>query len=43
MKITNEKIDQLAHLARLEFDPNEQMKIKADLENIIKRGEYRWY
>jgi aspartyl-tRNA(Asn)/glutamyl-tRNA(Gln) amidotransferase subunit C len=35
MKITNEKIDQLAHLARLEFDPNEQMKIKADLENIL--------
>ena len=35
MKITNEKIDQLAHLARLELDPNEQMKIKADLENIL--------
>ena len=25
----------MAHLARLEFDPNEQMKIKADLENIL--------
>jgi aspartyl-tRNA(Asn)/glutamyl-tRNA(Gln) amidotransferase subunit C len=35
MKITNEKIDQLAHLSRLEFDSNEQMKIKADLENIL--------
>lgn len=35
MKITNEKIDQLAHLSRLEFDQNEQAKIKADLENIL--------
>jgi aspartyl-tRNA(Asn)/glutamyl-tRNA(Gln) amidotransferase subunit C len=35
MKITNEKIDQLAHLSRLEFNSNEQMKIKADLENIL--------
>jgi aspartyl-tRNA(Asn)/glutamyl-tRNA(Gln) amidotransferase subunit C len=35
MKITNEKIDQLAHLSRLEFDLNEQAKIKTDLENIL--------
>ncbi len=35
MKITNEKIDQLAHLSRLEFDQNEQAKIKTDLENIL--------
>ena len=35
MKITNEKIDQLAHLSRLEFDSNEQAKIKTDLENIL--------
>jgi len=35
MKITNEKIDQLAHLSRLEFDTNEQEKIKTDLENIL--------
>jgi aspartyl-tRNA(Asn)/glutamyl-tRNA(Gln) amidotransferase subunit C len=35
MKITNDKIDQLAHLSRLEFDQNEQAKIKTDLENIL--------
>jgi aspartyl-tRNA(Asn)/glutamyl-tRNA(Gln) amidotransferase subunit C len=35
MKITNEKIDQLAHLSRLEFDQNELLKIKNDLENIL--------
>jgi aspartyl-tRNA(Asn)/glutamyl-tRNA(Gln) amidotransferase subunit C len=35
MKITNEKIDQLAHLSRLEFNSDEQAKIKTDLENIL--------
>lgn len=36
MKITDEKIDQLAHLARLEFDSEAKSKIKTDLENILK-------
>ena len=35
MKITDEKIDQLAHLSRLEFDASEKSKIKTDLENIL--------
>ena len=34
-KITDEKIDQLAHLARLEFDALGKQNIKADLENIL--------
>lgn len=34
-KITDEKIDQLAHLARLEFDETGKQKIKSDLENIL--------
>lgn len=36
MKITDEKIDQLAHLARLEFDPDSKEKIRKDLENILE-------
>ena len=35
MKITNEKIDQLAHLSRLEFDQNELLKIKTDVSTTI--------
>jgi aspartyl-tRNA(Asn)/glutamyl-tRNA(Gln) amidotransferase subunit C len=35
MKITDEKIEQLAHLSRLEFDAETKSKIKADLENIL--------
>jgi aspartyl-tRNA(Asn)/glutamyl-tRNA(Gln) amidotransferase subunit C len=35
MRITDEKIDQLAHLCRLEFDAEAKTKIKADLENIL--------
>lgn len=35
MKITDEKIDQLAHLARLEFDSESKKSIKTDLENIL--------
>ncbi|MCC6817818.1 MAG: Asp-tRNA(Asn)/Glu-tRNA(Gln) amidotransferase subunit GatC [Bacteroidia bacterium] len=35
MKITDEKIDQLAHLSRLEFDAEAKIKIKSDLENIL--------
>ncbi|MDI1235007.1 MAG: Asp-tRNA(Asn)/Glu-tRNA(Gln) amidotransferase subunit GatC [bacterium] len=35
MEITNEKIEQLAHLARLEFDEQGKINIKKDLENIL--------
>ena len=35
MEITNKKIDELAHLARLEFNDTEKVKIKADLERIV--------
>lgn len=35
MEVTNELIDHLAHLARLEFNGDEKTKIKADLENIL--------
>lgn len=35
MKITDEKIDQLAHLSRLEFDADSKVKIKKDLEDIL--------
>jgi aspartyl-tRNA(Asn)/glutamyl-tRNA(Gln) amidotransferase subunit C len=35
MKITDEKINQLAHLSRLEFDEAAKAKIKVDLENIL--------
>lgn len=35
MDITNEKIEQLAHLARLEFDEQGKANIKKDLQNIL--------
>lgn len=35
MKITDTKIDELAHLARLEFNDDDKLHIKADLERII--------
>lgn len=35
MHITHEQIDNLAHLARLEFDPEQKEKIIADLERIV--------
>ncbi|MDP2174591.1 MAG: Asp-tRNA(Asn)/Glu-tRNA(Gln) amidotransferase subunit GatC [Bacteroidota bacterium] len=35
MKITDEKINQLAHLARLNFTDEAKVKIKNDLENIL--------
>lgn len=35
MKITDEKINQLAHLARLNFSDEAKVKIKNDLENIL--------
>lgn len=35
MEITNEKIAQLAHLSRLEFDKEGMEKIKIDLTNIL--------
>lgn len=35
MKITEEKINQLAHLARLEFTESEKESIKKDLENTL--------
>lgn len=35
MKITDEIVDQIAHLARLEFNGKEKENIKADLTNII--------
>ena len=35
MKITDELIDELAHLARLEFAPEAKEGLKADLERMI--------
>ncbi len=35
MSISDKKIDELAHLARLEFSKNEKEKIKGDLDRII--------
>lgn len=35
MKIDAELIDKLAHLARLEFDDQEKMKIEQDLNRIL--------
>ena len=35
MEITNKKIEELAHLARLEFNDTEKVEIKADLERIV--------
>lgn len=35
MKITDETVDHIAHLARLEFKGEEKENIKADMENIL--------
>ncbi len=35
MKITNEIIDHIAHLAKLKFEGDKKVAIKQDLENII--------
>ncbi len=35
MKITDETVDHIAHLARLEFEGKAKVAIKQDLENII--------
>jgi aspartyl-tRNA(Asn)/glutamyl-tRNA(Gln) amidotransferase subunit C len=35
MQITDEKINQLAHLSRLSFNEDEKAKIKQDLERIL--------
>ena len=35
MKITDETVDHIAHLARLEFKGEAKQTIKSDLENII--------
>ncbi|MFT5724426.1 MAG: aspartyl-tRNA(Asn)/glutamyl-tRNA(Gln) amidotransferase subunit C [Bacteroidia bacterium] len=35
MKITDKKIDELSHLAKLNFDTNVKEQIKADLEHIL--------
>jgi aspartyl-tRNA(Asn)/glutamyl-tRNA(Gln) amidotransferase subunit C len=35
MKITDEVVDHIAHLARLEFIGNEKEEIKQDMEKII--------
>ena len=35
MKITDQKIKELSHLARLNFEDKDQEKIKTDLERIL--------
>lgn len=35
MKIDNKRVDELAHLARLEFNSEQKVQIKQDLERII--------
>ncbi|HLU86536.1 MAG TPA: Asp-tRNA(Asn)/Glu-tRNA(Gln) amidotransferase subunit GatC [Taishania sp.] len=35
MKITDEIVDHIAHLARLEFEGDSKEEIKKDMENII--------
>ncbi len=35
MKITDETVEHIANLARLEFEGDEKTRIKEDLENII--------
>lgn len=35
MRITDETIDRLAHLARLEFVDQEKVKIREDLEKVL--------
>lgn len=39
MKITDEKIEALAHLSRLSFEGTEKESIKKDLENILDMCE----
>jgi aspartyl-tRNA(Asn)/glutamyl-tRNA(Gln) amidotransferase subunit C len=39
MKITNEKVDQLAQLARLSFEGAEKEAIRTDLEKILEMCE----
>ena len=39
MKITDEKIEALAHLSRLSFEGAEKESIKKDLENILDMCE----
>jgi aspartyl-tRNA(Asn)/glutamyl-tRNA(Gln) amidotransferase subunit C len=39
MKITDQKIDTLAHLSRLSFEGNEKENIRQDLENILAMCE----
>jgi len=39
MKITDEKIDTLAHLSRLSFEGKEKDNIRQDLENILAMCE----
>lgn len=36
MKITEEIVDHIAHLARLEFEGEKKAEIKADLQNIVE-------
>ena len=35
MKITDETVDHIAHLSRLEFEGEKKTAIKADMERII--------
>jgi aspartyl-tRNA(Asn)/glutamyl-tRNA(Gln) amidotransferase subunit C len=35
MKITDETVDHIAHLSRLEFEGEKRVAIKADMERII--------
>lgn len=35
MKVTDELVDRLSHLCRLEFEGEDRTKIKADFENIL--------
>ncbi len=35
MKITEKKIDELAHLSRLQFDEKDKVRIQEDLERIL--------
>jgi len=35
MKITDEIVDHIAHLARLKFEGDKKVEIKKDMENII--------
>ncbi len=39
MRITNEKVDELAQLARLSFQGEEKDAIRADLEKILEMCE----